>query len=239
MARPKMIHDDKNYYVVTQEEPTITAGEAIRTTLLNRVCWSAVFAGVALAFAVQVVLNLLGAGLGLASLDSYSGPGISLEQFSWTAALWWLVTGIIASFIGGFTAGRLVGEPKKSTACWHGLVSWATCILVIGFLLTTTAAGNWSSMSGPVQIVMDREVMSIRAAMGAYIAPASATPDVSDVAATAQRPSPIAVENIAMASLVSAIALMLGAAAAWFGGGVGTVRSVHVQTPRDRFITRV
>ena len=82
MARPKMIHDDKNYYVVTQEEPTITAGEAIRTTLLNRVCWSAVFAGVALAFAVQVVLNLLGAGLGLASLDSYSGPGISVEQFS-------------------------------------------------------------------------------------------------------------------------------------------------------------
>src|SRR4029450_8722429 len=65
----------------------------------------------------------------------------SAAGFSLGAAVWWMVSGIVAALIGGFTAGPPSGEPKESTAAWPGLTSWAFTTLVIFWLLTSTIGG--------------------------------------------------------------------------------------------------
>ncbi len=41
------------------------------------------------------------------------------------------LSGILAALAGGYTAGRLAGAPKESTAGWRGLTTWALTTLVI------------------------------------------------------------------------------------------------------------
>jgi hypothetical protein len=118
----------------------VTPAEDARTIMLNRVSWGAVLAGVVVALVTQLIINLLGVGVGAATLDPAAGAGEnpSAQAFSIGAAIWWTLSGIIASFAGGYAAGRLAGKPKESTAGWHGLTTWALTTLVIFYLLTST-----------------------------------------------------------------------------------------------------
>ena len=121
----------------------VTPAEDARSVLINRVSWGAVLAGVVVALVAQLILNMIGIGIGASTLD----PGAGAEQnpsasgFSIGAAVWWTVSGILAALAGGFAAGRLSGQPKESTAAWHGLTSWAFTTLVIFWLLTSTIGG--------------------------------------------------------------------------------------------------
>lgn len=119
----------------------VTPAEDVRTIMINRISWGAVLAGAALALAIQVVLNLLGIGVGAATLDPLGGDSPSAASLSIGAGIWFGVAGIIAAFAGGFAAGRLSGQPKESTASWHGLTAWAASTLVLLYLLTTTIGG--------------------------------------------------------------------------------------------------
>ena len=103
------------------------------------------FAGVVLTLAAQLILNLLGIGIGIgaATLDpgqaGAESPGASALGIG--AGVWFVVSGILASFLGGYAAGRLGGKPKGSTAGWHGLTTWALSTLLIFYLLTSTLGG--------------------------------------------------------------------------------------------------
>ncbi len=121
----------------------VTPAEDSRTVLLNRIAWGAVFAGVVTALATQLILNMLGIGVGAATLNPTGGADAnpSASSFSIGAAAWAALSGIIASFVGGYAAGRLSGRPKESTAGWHGLTAWALTTLVIFYLITSTLGG--------------------------------------------------------------------------------------------------
>lgn len=112
-----------------------------RTVLLNRVSWGAVLAGVVTALVVQLLLNMLGIGIGLGTLSAAGGDNPSPTTLSVGAGLWWTLTGSVASFLGGALAGRLAGKPSASTGGWHGVVTWAATTLVIAYLLTTALGG--------------------------------------------------------------------------------------------------
>jgi hypothetical protein len=118
----------------------VTPAEDARTILINRISWGAVIAGVVLTLATQLIINLLGIGIGAATLDPGQGAGANPEAstFGIGAGVWFLVSGIVASFVGGYAAGRLSGRPKESTAGWHGLTTWALSTLLIFYLLTST-----------------------------------------------------------------------------------------------------
>src|SRR4051794_14435533 len=113
----------------------------LRTVLLNRVSWGAVLAGVVTALVVQLLLNMLGLGIGLGTLSAAGGDNPSPTTLSVGAGLWWTLSGIVASFLGGAMAGRLCGKPSTSTGGWHGVVTWAATTLVISYLLTTALGG--------------------------------------------------------------------------------------------------
>lgn len=122
-----------------------------KTMLRNSVSWGAVLAGVVLMLVTQLLLNLLGIGIGLTTLDVMNGGNNpSASGASLTTAIWIAVTGIVASFIGGAVAGRLCGSSRDATGSMHGLVSWGAATLVLFFVLSTAlgslAGGAFSAL---------------------------------------------------------------------------------------------
>jgi hypothetical protein len=115
------------------------AVEPLSPLLLHRVSWGAIFAGAVIALVVQMILNMAGLGIGMATLDPTGNDTPSLAGLSTGAGLWWVGSGIVASLIGGFLAGRLSGKPSAGISGYHGLISWAVTTLVIVYLLTSAA----------------------------------------------------------------------------------------------------
>ena len=266
--------------------------EDIRTVMINNVSWGAVYAVDFLSLVTQLLPNMLGVGIGAATLNPLSGETPAASTLSMGAAIWWAVAGIIAAFIGGHTAGRLCGKPKESTAAWHGLTSWALATLIVGFLITTSVGavvgGTLSAVGGvargatqaaapmaaqavdPFQGIeldlragaggndpaaaRDAAVASVRAVVMGDPARAQEARDRATAAlARAMDVSPdeartrlaayeqqfrqtvetgrqraieaadAAARTTSRAALLSFVALLLGALAAWFGGRLGTI----------------
>ena len=118
----------------------VTPAEDVRTVVLNRISWGAVLAGVVLALVTHLILNMIGLGIGVSTLDPEGGTAENptVKSLSIGAAAWFVLAGVISAFAGGYTAGRLAGKPKENTSGWHGLTAWALTTLVIFYLLTTT-----------------------------------------------------------------------------------------------------
>jgi hypothetical protein len=134
-------------------ENAILHERAVRTMMINEISWGAVLAGVALAIVTQIFINMLGVGIGAATL-SPTGDNPSAATFSMSAGIWFAVSGILASMAGGYAAGRLAGKPEKGTSGWHGLIAWAVTTVVVVYLLTSAIGGilggTFSVMSGLV-----------------------------------------------------------------------------------------
>jgi hypothetical protein len=97
-----------------------------------------VFGGVVVALVTQLLLNMLGVGIGVATVNPATGDVPDAATFSISAAIWWTVSGIIAAFVGGWMAARLSGALAASAAL-HGVVTWATTMLVVLYLVTSAA----------------------------------------------------------------------------------------------------
>ena len=95
-----------------------------------------------------------GVGIGAAVIDpaTYDNPNAS--TFSIAGGAWFVVAGIIASFVGGYAASRLSGRPSRSTGGYQGVTTWAVTTLVILYLLTTSVGaligGAFSGLSSIV-----------------------------------------------------------------------------------------
>ncbi|MGI4941064.1 MAG: hypothetical protein ACRYHQ_10980 [Janthinobacterium lividum] len=113
-----------------------------RTHIRNHAAWGAILAGVVAALIVQLVLNILGVGLGASSVDAMNtGDNPSASGAGTITAIWIVVSGIVASLVGGVVAGRLSGTSDGNTARWHGFLSWCVATLCIFYLLSTAAGG--------------------------------------------------------------------------------------------------
>jgi len=112
-----------------------------RTVLLHQVSWGAIFAGATTALVAQVILNMLGVGIGLSSVGMNAADNPAASTLSMSAGIWFVASGIVASLIGGFLAGRLSGKPVGGAAGLHGLVSWSVTTLVVLYLLTSAVGG--------------------------------------------------------------------------------------------------
>lgn len=102
------------------------------------VSWGAIAAGLAVAFAIYFTLNLLGAGIGIATFggEETSGKGLSIG-----AGIWWFLAGVISLYSGGWVAGTLSGAALRMYRALHGAAVWALMYLISVYLLTTALAG--------------------------------------------------------------------------------------------------
>ena len=110
---------------------------------VKRMSWSAVFAGVVVVLVIQLMLGMLGLGIGMSAVDPLpQGDGSpEASTFGIATAIWWVVVTLIAAFAGGSVAGRLAGTPVRTDGILHGLITWGFATLLLFYLLTTTV-GN-------------------------------------------------------------------------------------------------
>lgn len=120
------------------DHPTPATAATAQAVLANKVSWGAIFAGVTIALVTQVVLTLIGAGIGVATLDPASASGPSASTISIGAGIWTVASALVSAFAGGFVAARLSGRTDTTAAALHGLTTWAFTTLLILYLLTTT-----------------------------------------------------------------------------------------------------
>ena len=176
----------------------------------NKVSWGAVFAGVAVALVVQLLLNLLGAGIGAAVIDPGNSDNPSATTLSVSTAVWFVVSGLIASFVGGYIASRLSGRSVRSTGALHGVTSWAVTTLIVVYLLTTSVGalvgGVFSGLGG---IVSSAGSTVATAATTAAPALASATDPMGGIERNIRDASggndPAALRDAAVASVRAAL----------------------------------
>nr|WP_042674503.1 hypothetical protein [Methylobacterium sp. B34] len=121
-----------------------------RAVLLNQVSWGAIFAGAVTALVTQVIINLVGVGVGLASVGTTAADNPSASTVSMGAGAWFVASGLVASLAGGLVAGRLSGKALPGAAALHGLVSWAVTTLVVLYMLTSAASGLVGGTLGTV-----------------------------------------------------------------------------------------
>lgn len=138
--------------IQTTASPLATAGAQAdtRAVLLNEVSWGAIFAGAVTALVTQVIVNLVGVGVGLASVGTTATDNPSASTVSMGAGIWFVASGIVASLAGGLVAGKMSGKPLPGAAALHGLVSWAVTTLVVLYLLTSAASGIVGGTLGTV-----------------------------------------------------------------------------------------
>ena len=113
----------------------------LRTIAVHKVAWGAIFAGAVIALVAQVILNMVGLGIGLSTVDPAGNGTPTAGSLSSGAGIWFVVSGILASAAGGWLAGRLAGKPVLLTGGLHGLVSWAVSTLVVVYLLSSAVGG--------------------------------------------------------------------------------------------------
>lgn len=107
----------------------------------TRLSWGAVFAGVVIAVAVQLVLGILGAGIGLSMVDPVEGTTPGAAGFGIGAGIYWLITTIVALGAGGYAAARVAGVHERFDALVHGLVVWGVTLILTLYLLTSAVGG--------------------------------------------------------------------------------------------------
>ena len=113
-----------------------------------RLSWGAVFAGLAIATALQIVLTLFGLAFGLGTYNPGGEKALGIG-----AGIWAIISLLIALFLGGSTTGRLAGRLTRVDGFLHGTLLWALSTLLTIYLLTSglgTLLGGAFSMFGKV-----------------------------------------------------------------------------------------
>ncbi|MGH2882026.1 MAG: hypothetical protein ACRDPA_04885 [Solirubrobacteraceae bacterium] len=109
------------------------------------VSWAAVLAGAVVVAGLSLILLALGAGLGLSALSPWSS-GASAKAVGAAAIVWLIAAQVLASAMGGYLAGRLRtkwtrihGDEVYFRDTAHGLLAWATSVVVTAAFLTSAA----------------------------------------------------------------------------------------------------
>lgn len=105
----------------------------------RHVSWGAIFAGVVAAVAVTILLGLLGAGIGLWSVEP-GGESDSIAGMTIGTMIYSIVVQLVALFAGGYVASRMSSNWDKQNAMLHGATVWGLAT-IFGVWLTVSVAG--------------------------------------------------------------------------------------------------
>lgn len=120
--------------------------------------WGAIVAGVVVACSAQLLFASLGMALGLSVFDYNSinaantANAINSDhtpRILVAGALWWLVTGTIAMFIGGIVVGRFATVRSDTDLGLHALTTWAATAALGALLVAGGGMASLSAVGGP------------------------------------------------------------------------------------------
>jgi len=150
-------------------------------TVAPALSWRSILAGVVIAIVVQLLLSILGGAIGLTLVNPTETGNPSGTTASIVAAVWWTLSGVLAAWAGGVTAGRLSGAPGTVTAAWHGLIAWAVTVLIVFWLLAAAVGGV---VGGAFSLLGGIASSATQAASAAAPAVAAAADPFGDVEAS-------------------------------------------------------
>lgn len=194
-----------------------------------RVTWGAVFAGALIAISIQVLLSMLGTGIGASTVDAQTTGGTpSASAFGIGAGVWWVVSSLLALFIGGMVAGRLSGTTLSADAALHGLLTWAIAMMATLYLIGTAAGSLVSGAAGLVS-----GAASATATIGA-----AAAPKIADAASQAMSDSGVSFDSVKrdamqLLSQTGKPELQPDAMAKQADKAVGTAKNAAANPPAD------
>jgi len=144
--------------------PGVGGDVIVRPGSFRRISWGGVFAGLFLVLSVQLLLIMLGFGIGLSMVQPGEGGVPNAGAIGIGAAIWWVVTYIIALVIGSYAAARLAGVVLRFDGVLHGLVTWAFALMVTFYLLTTAVGGVIGGAFGVVGNAISAAGQGLKAA---------------------------------------------------------------------------
>ncbi len=144
----------------------------------HRISWGAIFGGVVLVVAVQLLLSLLGAGIGLGTVNVNGGTTPDASSFGIGAGVWWVVSGIIALGFGGYAAAWLAGIEIRWDGVLHGLVTWGIATLLTVYLLSSAVGSIIGGGFSALGSVASAAGSSVKDAAQPLAQAAGVTPDV-------------------------------------------------------------
>lgn len=116
-------HDAVDLYERTPQQP---------------VAWGAVMAGAVTALALQVLLAMLGTGIGIVDpIHIQRSP--HTVNVDMGVVMWWSLSSLLSLTGGGWMAGRLSGMARSVDGGLHGMLAWAVTVLVTVLLTSITA----------------------------------------------------------------------------------------------------
>ena len=107
----------------------------------RRISWAAIFGGVILVLAIQVLLATLGAGIGLGTVHTNAGSTPDASTLGIGAGVWWIVSACVALLVGGYASAWLAGVEMRFDGVLHGLVTWGVATLLLIWLLSSAVGG--------------------------------------------------------------------------------------------------
>lgn len=200
----------------------------------KRISWGAIFAGLTTAVIIQMLLTLLGVGIGAATVNPLQerAPG---EGLGVGAAIWFFVSSIIAMYVGGRVAGRFSDASLRKDRAMHGILMWAATTILSAAFLASALSSLLGSAAGSAAAGTAVQANSTQAAPQR----AASSPAVRDPAAVAvneqeaRRAGEVAAERVSQSALVTFFVLLLSGAAAALGARNTAPRSVQ-----DEYVRR-
>ncbi|RYZ59962.1 MAG: hypothetical protein EOP07_02410 [Proteobacteria bacterium] len=119
-------------------------------SIIKRISWPAVLGGVVVALAVQLLLSLLGLGIGASTIDPLAEQN-PLSGLATGTGIWFAITTIISLYAGGWVAGRLAGMNRRLESSLHGVLTWAFTALIAFYFVNSMLTSAVSSMAGVVK----------------------------------------------------------------------------------------
>lgn len=146
-------------------QPIVPEGGPV---LRHRISWGAILAGALVAIVIGTTLNILGAGIGLTTVDAQAHDSPAASTMGIAGAVWLLFANLLGLAIGGYVAARLSGTSDRGDATLHGAAVWATAYLVSAVLLGSLVSGAantaGSALSGVMGTVTSGAGQAVRAA---------------------------------------------------------------------------
>jgi hypothetical protein len=129
------------------------APRANKAFAFPNISWGAIFSGLTVGVATQVLLTLFGVAAGLSAVDPRSAEPVG--QVPMMVGIWNGISMLISAFVGGYVAARASGLTRRVDGLLHGFVAWGATTLLFTYLATTAVGsvvgGAFSALGGGVK----------------------------------------------------------------------------------------
>lgn len=117
------------------------------------ISWRAILAGVVCILSIVFLLNLLGLVFGFGTIEpaEESNP---MSGVGTGSLIWWIVSNLIALFVGGYVAARVGVSFYNKSGMIQGIMTWALYTFISAWLLTSAVGSIISGVGNTIGSVL-------------------------------------------------------------------------------------